>query len=169
MFSRQHFLLLAAFAAATPGIASDKPLLFSGPDPMEIAQLDRVVGQISGKCCLPGRRWGCDPANFNQTNCVPLSEQYPSCFGTSIRTMKCTDATCVTAGPEDVCKLVGKSIAMNRCRPTGRITTVGCPADHWQCHVISYPYTMPTAPVRDGFVCEFGNSTICAYNWSRCD
>lgn len=168
MSIRHASLLLAALAIATPALAIDQHRLLPDVGLLSEQALDTVVGQIAGKCCMPGRRWGCDPANFNQTGCVPLTQR-PHCVKMAWMTMQCTDSTCTAAGPEDICRLIGKTVKQNRCRPTGFITTAGCPVDQWQCRISPSFYTSPDAPSRDAIVCDFGQSTICEYDYSPCD
>jgi hypothetical protein len=133
------------------------------------ALLQSYVGQLTRKCCKPGRRWGCDPQNFQQTGCVHIEQQYPSCQPGNLVTMKCTSASCETAGSEDVCDVRLRRVSHNRCRPLGTKTTVGCPPDHWQCNIQLFPYTLSDAPRSDQYVCELATSTICGYSYSVCD
>jgi hypothetical protein len=131
--------------------------------------LQSYVGQVTRKCCLPGRRWGCDPQNFQQTGCVHIEKVFPKCQAGQLVTMGCTSAVCQEAGSEDVCDMGIRTVGMNRCRPLGTKTTVGCPPDHWQCNIRLYSYTLEDAPQTDAFVCNLGSSTICQYDYSVCD
>jgi hypothetical protein len=131
--------------------------------------LHSYVGQVARKCCLPGRRWGCDPQNFQQTGCVHIDTAFPECQAAPMVTVPCTSAVCQDAGSEDVCDMRIRTVGMNRCQPLGTKTTVGCPPDHWQCNIRLYRYTLNDAPKTDVFVCNQSSSTICAYQYSVCD
>jgi hypothetical protein len=130
--------------------------------------LQRPVGAVRKKCCLWGRRWGCAPANFGQTGCVPLY-QYPNCWAAPDKTMPCTSAKCQTAGSEDVCDVSIRLVGLNVCKPTGFKTTVGCPANQWQCQVLMLRYDSPTAPKVQALVCDGEGVTICPFNYSKCN
>jgi hypothetical protein len=154
--------LLSALALA------DDPRVLANADPG--AELSATfVGQLQRRCCRPGRRYGCDPQNFQQTGCVHIDQQIPSCYASQMVRMRCTGATCEAAGIEDVCDVRLRTVGQNRCRPLGTRTTVGCPPDHWQCNIQLYRYTLADAPQVDVMVCELGTSTICGYSYSACD
>ena len=154
-------LACATLANCTPSL-----LARSCDDPLVLRSF---IGQVARKCCKPGRRWGCDPRNFNQTGCVHIEKQYPNCYAGSWSLMRCTSASCESAGSEDVCNVAIRTVGLNRCRPLGTKTTVGCPPDHWQCNVEMLKYYASDAPTSDVFVCDIATSTICSFNYSACD
>ena len=130
------------------------------------AKLDQVVGQISGHCCRFGQRWGCDPINFRQSGCVPV-DVIPLCQKRAKKVMSCTASYCRTTSAEDTCTLITRNVAHNVCRPEGRLTTVGCPVDEYQCKITIFRYTDPTAPISVRSVCA-KSSTLCPFKFSRC-
>lgn len=138
-------------------------------EPANPSVLRHLVGQSYKKCCKPGNRVGCDPKNLGQSGCVNINRVYPSCFAATLRTMPCTSAICVDSGPEDKCTVINRTIRHNRCRALGRLTTVGCPEDHWQCAIEMLAYTEPRAPASVVMVCLQDQSTICTYAYSVCD
>ena len=132
-------------------------------------QLEIVVGSIPGKCCQPGRRWGCSPRNFNQSACRPIIGTVIQCTGRDWATVRCSSARCVTTNPEHECEVDIRRVAQNRCRPTGNRTTVGCPEEHWQCEVLRKDYTDDDSPTVDVLVCDLEISTPCSATYSHCD
>lgn len=138
-------------------------------EPCSESDLQIIVGSVQGKCCQPGRRWGCDPENFGQTGCTPILGPVPRCVSREWMTMKCTSARCVRTNPEHECEVDIRSVSQNRCRPTGRRTTVGCPEEHWRCEVLKKDYTHHNSPTVDVLVCDFEISTPCAAKYSHCD
>lgn len=165
------FVSMARVAACLVGavvVSSRCPIdWIADPMPVEIRKC--LVGQVERQCCLPGRRWGCSPENFGQTGCIHIREGIPQCQAETKKTMKCTSAACQAGGPEDVCDLRVRMVGVNQCQPTGRITTVGCEPDHWQCQVEMTHYTSPNAPLRVALVCHLATSTICNFDYSACD
>lgn len=153
-------LILAASATQLPQIRSQTY------SPLEESTLQQVVGQIRGSCCLMGRRWGCDPHNFQQQSCVPL-DVYPICKRLPPKVMACTGSRCRKTGNEDQCNLMTRIVSHNICHPEGRLTTVGCPEDEFQCKITIFPYTSATAPTSSRSVCH-RTSTMCPYTYSAC-
>jgi hypothetical protein len=137
--------------------------------PVPPHMLSAYVGVVEGKCCTPGRRWGCDPQNFNQSGCVPIGAAHQPCTATPRVTMQCTNASCTAAGPEDRCEVNIQRVTQNQCQPTGRMDTQGCPRNQWQCHVNLQSYLLPTAPSKDVLVCDRDVSTICPYTFNVCE
>ncbi len=131
--------------------------------------LTRAVGTVQRKCCKPGRRMGCDPANFRQTGCVSISRRQLNCVGRGWLAMPCTTASCVQSNPEHRCSVDIHTVRKNACRPTGESTTVDCPDDQWQCKVDMIEYTHDDNPEVDVLICDHAASTICAHNYSECD
>jgi hypothetical protein len=162
-----HTLLVTLVLGSTSLLAISPPLWT--PAHRDPQRLQSYVGQVARKCCKPGRRWGCAPENFQQTGCVHIEQQYPNCYASRLYTMKCTAASCESAGSEDVCNIVLRTVALNQCRPLGTKTTVGCPPDHWQCAIEKLDYTRDGAPQRDVYVCNLDSSTICQFDYSMCD
>jgi hypothetical protein len=128
-----------------------------------------LVGAIEGKCCKPGRRWGCDPRNFGQSGCTPIENTILNCQPRAWLAMACTSAVCLSSNPEHVCSVDYWTVGRNVCHPTGERTTVGCPADQWQCKVEMLDYTHEQAPKTDVLVCRYDVSTICDYSYNDCD
>jgi hypothetical protein len=160
--------------AVTVGMLGSAIALANQPQGRVMSHTDRqlltsFVGQIPRKCCLWGRRWGCDPVNFNQTGCVQINLQLPNCWSAPPKTMKCTSASCQAGGTEDVCNVDYRQVGLNTCRPTGSRTTTGCPANYWQCYVAMRRYDHSTAPKIDALVCEDPGATICPYSYSKCN
>lgn len=138
------------------------------PARMNEQTLETMVGAIDGKCCKAGRRWGCDPTNFQQSGCTRIGQQM-TCRRQTWATMKCTSAECVRSNVEHQCEVDIRTVRHNMCRPTGDTTTVGCPEEHWQCEVEMKPYTNPDNPKSDVIVCDKKVSTLCGINYSPCD
>lgn len=156
---------LAALAIAPWSPLAARPTTEESISPQLLV---KRVGRVANKCCLPGRRWGCDPANLSQSGCKSIRFPLVDCQGTSAVTMKCTGAVCQTASSEDYCEHDFVTVGHNQCRPTGMSTTVGCPADEWQCLVIRTAYWTPGAPQSDVYICDDAQSTICTHNYSDC-
>lgn len=138
------------------------------PQRMDERTLKAKVGLIEGRCCRPGRRWGCDPANFKQSGCTRIGAAL-NCERRNWATMVCSKAECIHSNPEHACEINIRTVRHNRCRPTGNATTVGCPEEHWQCEVLMRRYTNPGNPASDVIVCDMDVSTPCAANYSQCD
>lgn len=136
--------------------------------PLTHDEMEQRVGALQSKCCMPGRRVGCDPINFNQTGCVALGIRL-SCQPKGWSTMPCTACACLQGTPEDVCEVNIKSAGRNQCKPTGKATTVGCPADQWQCGVEMLRWDSENAPKVDVLVCDRSVSTICPYAYQVCE
>ena len=126
------------------------------------------VGVIEARCCRPGRRWGCDPVNFQQSGCTKILRPM-NCRNGNWVTMQCTSADCRRSNAEHKCEVDIKIVRHNRCRPTGHATTVGCPEEQWQCEVEMQPYTNPSNPKSAAIVCDESISTLCGINYSPCD
>jgi hypothetical protein len=168
MTTRLFRALTVTALASALSLVADPRLLASSNANGDLSA--RYIGQVQRKCCRPGRRWGCDPANFNQSGCVHINQIPFNCHSRPMATMVCSGASCESAGVEDVCDLRLRSVGLNRCLPLGTRTTVGCPPDHWQCHIQLFRYTLPDAPRRDVMVCELSTSTICgSTTYSACD
>lgn len=141
-------------------------------EPVDNAVYDQIVGQVDGRCCQPGRRWGCDPANFQQTGCIDIDvgkRNFPRCTPMPLLTMNCTAAQCEMASVENVCDMRIRTVAKNQCQPTGDVTTRGCNVDQWQCEVRLLDYTRDDAPTDLILVCNEATSTICSFDYSACD
>lgn len=138
------------------------------PQQMDEHTLNKRVGAIEGKCCLSGRRWGCDPENFQQSGCTRIGGPM-HCERRRWETMKCTSAKCQKSNTEHKCEVDIKTVRHNRCRPTGHATTVGCPEQHWQCEVEMRLYTNPNNPPSDVIVCDEKISTLCGTDYQPCD
>ncbi len=138
------------------------------PVRMKEQALNKIVGVVDGKCCLPGRRWGCDPQNFSQSGCTRILRPL-NCQGRRWMTMKCTSASCVPSNPEHKCEVDIRTVRHNQCRPTGHSTTVGCPEEQWQCEVNMRGYTNSANPSSDKLVCDDDIATLCGNNYSACD
>lgn len=143
------------------------------PAPMAFG--DEVVGSVSGHCCMPGRRPGCES--------VACEVCRTACTGTEI--MNCTNAACVEAEAADVCELKALSVGLNVCRKTGW-TNEDCPAmvvtHSFVCNGVQYaPGTYQTWKCnrvlehswRDGVetqaiaVCD--GWTTCSFSYSKCE
>lgn len=131
-------------------------------------QLDQYVGIVYSRCCQPGLRMGCSPTNFRQAGCVSIHQSI-SCSAAPIKTMDCYSATCKSSSVEEVCEVNIRMAPQNRCKPTGQITTEGCPTDQWQCKIQTYPYTLPDAPAVQVLVCDASVSSICSTGYSVCE
>ncbi len=131
--------------------------------------LNQIVGSIQGKCCQPGRRWGCAPSNFSQSGCTPIQGAGTRCISREWTTMRCTSARCITTNPEHECEVDIRRVPQNRCRPTGNRTTVGCPEEEWQCEVLRQDYSDKDSPKIEVLVCDFEVATPCATQYNHCD
>ena len=68
----------------------DAPVTVCLSDPLSPEQQRLVVGEVLNHCCLPGRRWGCDPKNFQQSGCSPIQGSKMKCVNLEWVTMKCS-------------------------------------------------------------------------------
>ncbi len=114
--------------------------------PLDWHARQQLVGAIDGKCCKPGRRWGCDPKVFNQSGCTSIAVPLDNCQARGWLAMQCSAATCATSNPEHTCSVDYRVVGRNVCHPTGDRTTIGCPADQWQCKIDMIDYTHKGAP-----------------------
>lgn len=144
------------------------PVTLCLSQPLSDDQQRLVVGTVLSHCCLPGRRWGCDPENFQQSGCKPIQGSKMKCVELEWFTMRCSGAICKYTSPEDICIATLKLVPHNRCYPTGKLTTVGCPENQWQCEVLMKDYLKPDAPKDIILVCD-DTSTLCRFSYSRCD
>ena len=127
------------------------------------------VGAVDGKCCKPGRHFGCNPSLFNQSGCTPIAIPLTNCQPNGWLAMQCSSATCVASNPEHTCSVDYRLVGRNVCHPTGERTTLGCPQDQWQCKIDMIEYTQKSAPKVEVLVCRYDVSTICDHNYSDCD
>jgi hypothetical protein len=130
--------------------------------------LERSVGTVYRRCCLPGRRKGCAPYNFGQPGCTSIRQNVFCSLG-AIQIMECSSATCDMASMEEKCEFNVRMVPQNRCKPLGYVTTEGCPVDQWQCKIQLMPYTLPEAPVIQTLVCDPVDSSICEHKYSVCE
>ncbi len=136
---------------------------------LDSQECQQRVGVLEAKCCLPGRRWGCDPENFGQSACTPIDTPLTNCHFRGWLTMACRSAVCRASQPEHLCSVDLRRVGRNVCHPTGERTTLGCPADQWQCKVEMIDYTHRNSPMVDVLVCRYAISTICDHDYSDCD
>ena len=137
--------------------------------PLSPQECQQRVGVLEAKCCQPGRRWGCDPENFGQSGCTPIDAPLTNCYVRGWLTMACRSAACRASQPEHLCSVDFRRVGRNVCHPTGERTTLGCPADQWQCKIEMIDYTHKDAPMVDVLVCRYNISTICDHDYSDCD
>ena len=137
--------------------------------PCNPAQMELKVGSVQGSCCQPGRRWGCEPRNFEQSGCAPILGPAIRCTSRDWTVVRCSSATCTKTNPEHTCEVDIRRVAQNRCRPTGNRTTVGCPDEQWQCEILKRDYTESNSPTVDVLVCDLELSTPCGVKYSHCD
>ncbi len=164
-------ILLLTFAAiALSNLSSLHQRINCLPfSPCSSEQMQMVVGSVQGKCCQPGRRWGCAPRNFEQSGCVPILGAAIRCTSRDWTVVRCSPANCTKTNPEHSCEVDIRRVAQNRCRPTGNRTTVGCPDEQWQCEILKKDYTERHSPTVDVLVCDLELSTPCGAKYSHCD
>jgi len=135
---------------------------------LSFGDLERPVGAVYRRCCMPGRRKGCATYNFNQPGCTSIRQSL-YCTPAPIQIMECSSATCDMASMEETCEFNVRMVPQNRCKPMGYVTTEGCPIDQWQCKIQLMPYTLPEAPVIQTLVCDPVDSSICEHKYSVCE
>ncbi len=157
-------------------------LLFSAePSPTFVGVGE--VGAIDGKCCKPGRRWGCEDGYGNGAfGCMVCPDCPPG-----PRDARCETAVCNDAPPSEFCTYSPYTVGVNTCNIVGH-TMTGCGTmdvpDPFYCNGSYYPgghYQMVTCTSTsqtdwdqpghntvDVDVCEVG-SGVCSYSYSVCE
>ena len=157
--------MVTVFACSLVSVAAEA-MVTTSPESMSTQRLEELVGTpISGWCCKPGRRWGCDATFWPNGQFCQVAQACPGAF----HIMPCDDCGCNgTDSVYDTCYSSVQAVGLNICLTTGNSIVCDSFLNTIKCeHTLLSRWDDPQGDKLTASVC--GSCTICTYSYSVCE